>query len=100
MHEVRSFFHERTETRDAFRALQIEADAAMHAALSEVTKQIRRVVVLGVQRVEIPQVASQLVRRDRRVVPSWPHRARTLHGRNSGSAAFANLPELLLLPGV
>src|SRR5205807_10298290 len=64
--------HERLVLFDARRRLQIEVDASVDAALTEVSVQGAGVSVLVEQLPQVAQVVADTVRRNRRVLPSFP----------------------------
>jgi hypothetical protein len=93
-HQVRGLVEERAVLAQAARGQQVEVDAAVDAAVAEVTVDRGAVPVAVHERTEAPQVRPQQRRRHRRVVPSLP--VLTLAGDEGGgpAPALADAPEL------
>jgi hypothetical protein len=94
---VRCFVHEAFELLHACGVAQVEVDAAVDAALTEVSVQGRVVAVLVVERPEIAQVATDAVRRHRRVFPPRMERWTIGDLRRRAQPRLAHLPQLLLI---
>src|SRR5438093_12887574 len=96
MDQVRRFLHERSELRDAFDRAQLEIDTTVHASLPEVPEEIRFVVVLPVQPMQVAQVVTELPGSNRGIVPTTPHRPFAVRRGDRRPAGIANVPEFLL----
>ena len=87
----------RAELLDALGGVQVEADAAVDAALAEVAVERRVVAVLVEQLAQVAQVVADLVRRHGRVLPARPGVGLAGHPGGRAQAALAHLPDHLLL---
>ena len=74
-------------------ALEVEAHLHVNAAVAEVPVERRLIVVFVEQRAQLPQVRSQLLGRDRRIVPAFPARERPGNGRCRARSRLSDLPD-------
>jgi hypothetical protein len=96
-HHIGRLLDKRPVIADAGGGLQIEVDARMHAALTEVAVQVTLQLMRVEEPAEFAQILPQLLGRDRRVFPPFPRRPRLVDVRGCAEAGLAHLPHLLFL---
>src|SRR5690348_16165816 len=84
--QVGSFFRKSAIGRNALRGEQVEGNAAVNAAHSEVAIQGGHIVVFVEKLAEVAQVVPNFVGRDGRVLPSWPRRRQAGYERGGAQA--------------
>src|SRR5690348_4819054 len=77
--------------------VKLEGDGAMDDAACEMTIDDGIVSVLGEERLELPKIIAELVRRDRAVLPSGPGIRMVRHVGFRPKGIVTNVPDPLLL---
>src|ERR1700719_3217835 len=91
-YQIRGTINELTILSNAFFTLEIEAHAHVNATMPEVPIKRTAIVVLVHQFSNVAQIAAQLFRRDRGVVPSFPLSHRSRSKRGGPRTCFAQVP--------
>ena len=73
--------------------LQTEINAGMDETLPEMAVERAEIIVLIEKRAEIAQVFSDVVRRNRRIFPSFPGIGLVRHARARPQSSIANFPD-------
>ena len=98
--QVGGAFHKFPVIANSRFAAEIEAEAHMNAPMPEVSVERTRVGVLIHQLANVTQVAAQLFRSDRRVIPAFPL-GRRAGGKGGGAGPrFAQMPNSRASAGV
>src|SRR6266478_1675508 len=96
MDQIGRLLYERSELRDALYGAQLEIDTTVHASLPKMPEQVRFVVVLAVQPMQVAQVVTELLGSNRGIVPTAPHRPFAIRRGDRRPAGLADVPEFLL----
>src|SRR5215203_770987 len=99
-HEVRRLLEERAVPADSLRAGQVEVDAGVEAALSEVAVEGGAIAVAAQEGLQVSQVGSEPVRGHGRVLPAGPGIAEAGIAGGRPHGGLAHLPDLRLLFGI
>ncbi len=91
-HQVRRALDELAVLANARFAFEVERDAHVHAAVTEMSVERSPILVFIQQPANIAQVAAQFFGRHCRIVPAFPFRRRSRSKRCRARASFADLP--------
>ena len=96
-HQVRGLAYKGTVPLDTCLRPQVKTNAAVDASLAKVPIESALILVGFEQPAQISQVVAQMLRRNRRIFPSWPGIRLSGHRGAGGQPRFAHLPDLALL---